>query len=450
MAAYNRWGSHAPNTRLPPTPPEYQTTYLNSMSSAAEDVQGYHSSRSHQSRHSYSARDYNDHYQQMPAYSAHQAHNRSKQLPNMGDYAMNYPQPLPVQYHYAPAAPPILPPIQVPDDMNYLPHYSQSHMEAKQKEEKPTGGVAQHLDYEMDLMANFVAEMCQQMVSRISASPTPQFRKYVSQILSSTRLPSSTIMLGLFYLQERMKFEKADLSASSSLMKMLTTCLLLGSKFLDDNTFQNRSWAEVSNIPVQELNAMELAWLKDFNWEIHGLMYDPDQGFFMWIEHWHSYEEKAQVAQAKSTHKLAPINTNLSRHSHMHQPMMSPEGPIPPQYQHGSQYDAAWPRQHVPEYSPPSTHHSGPTTPDYYNNNWQYATIADTYSRASWNATGKPAYSSQRAHPSPYYASQYGHGYQHVNNWSPHGAHCGCSLCSKHSQDYYMSHQGYHVQPVVG
>jgi len=286
------------------------------------------------------------------------------------------------------------------------------------------------------------------MVSRVSAAPTPQFRKYVSQILSSTRLPSSTIMLGLFYLQERMKIEKGDLSASSSLMKMLTTCLLLGSKFLDDNTFQNRSWAEVSSIPVQELNAMELAWLKDFNWEIHGLMYDPDQGFFMWIEHWHSYEEKAQFAQAKSSHKLAPINTNLSRQSHLHQPLMSPEGPIPPQYQHGAQYDAPWPRSHS-EYSPPSTHHSGPTTPDHYAN-WNYATIADTYSRASWNAPSKSAYSGQRGQALPYYASQYGQGYQHVNNWSPHGAHCGCGLCSRQSADYYMSHPGYHAQSVAG
>jgi len=335
----------------------------------------------------------------------------------MPDYTMNYPQPLAVQYQYAPATAPIL--------------------------------VAQHLDYEMDLMANFVAEMCQQMVTRVSASPTPQFRKYVSQILSSTRLPSSTIMLGLFYLQERMKIEKIEHSSSATLMRMLTTCLLLGSKFLDDNTFQNRSWAEVSNIPVQELNATELEWLKDFNWEIHGLMYDPDQGFFMWIEHWHAYEEKAQIAQAKNAQKLAPINTKLARHSSVHQPLMSPDGPIPPQYQQGPQYDASWGRSQISEYSPPSTHHSGPTTPEYYSNNWSYAPMTDAYSRASWCKPSTASFMSQRAQVSPFYAPQYGQGYQHITNWSPHGAHCGCTLCAK-SSDYYVAHPGYHIQPVVG
>lgn len=443
MSTYHRWASHAHKARLPPTPPEYQTTYLAPISVAPEDAQMYYGSN----RHSYSSRDYVDRYQNASGYASHGSHGRSKKINT--DYAMNYPQPLNMQYHYASAAAPILPPIRVPDEMHY--QYHQSNVDVKQKEEKPTGGVAQHLDYEMDLMASFVAEMCQQMVSRVSSSPTSQFRKYVAQILSSTRLPSSTIMLGLFYLQERMKFEKGDLSSSGSLMRMLTTCLLLGSKFLDDNTFQNRSWAEVSNIPVQELNAMELQWLKDFDWEIHSLMYDSDQGFYMWVEHWHAYEDKAQAAQAKSTQKLAPINTNITRQSYVPQPLMSPEGPIPPQYQQGAQYDTSWARPHLSEYSPPSTHHSGPSTPEYYANNWQYTAVADAYSgRPSWNHPAKAGYMSQRPQISPYYAQPYNQGYHHVNAWSPHGAHCTCGLCSKHGTEYYTSHLGYHVQPVVG
>lgn len=446
MSGYNRWAPHALKSRLPPTPPDYQTTYLTPTSVVSDEAHNYY--RSHQSRSSYTSRDYNDRYHQS-SYPPHQSHSRSKQLQTMPDYTMNYPQPLPVQYQYAPAAPPILPPIQVPEEINYMPQYSHNVSEVKQKEEKPTGGVAQHLDYEMELMANFVAEMCQQMVTRVSASPTQQFRKYVLQILSSTRLPSSTIMLGLFYLQERMKLEKIDNTSSGTLMRMLTTCLLLGSKFLDDNTFQNRSWAEVSNIPVSELNTMELEWLKDFNWEIHGLMYDPDQGFFMWIEHWHAYEEKAQLQQVKNSQKLAPINTNIARHSTVHQQaLMSPDGPIPPQYQQGPQYDS-WARPQISEYSPPSTHHSGPTTPEYYGNNWSYATVADTYSRAAWSKPSTTTYMSQRAQVSPYYAPQYNQGYQHVSTWSPHGAHCGCTLCTK-SLDYYVPHPGYHIQSVVG
>lgn len=47
--------------------------------------------------------------------------------------------------------------------MDFSTQFAAQQMEAKQKEEKPTGGVAQHLDYDMDLMSSFVAEMSQKL-----------------------------------------------------------------------------------------------------------------------------------------------------------------------------------------------------------------------------------------------------------------------------------------------
>lgn len=330
--------------------------------------------------------------------------------------------------------------------------HAHQRTESKQKEDKPTGGVAQHLDYEMDLMASFVAEMSQKLVTPES-SPSSQFRKYVSQILSSTRLPSSTIMLGMFYLASRMKqlTERGQSTSSSgTVYRMLTTCLLLGSKFLDDNTFQNRSWAEVSSIPVGELNMMELQWLTDFNWEIHGMMYDEEEGFFMWIEHWHAYEEKAQLAKVKSLQKLSPIETNIRRSHSVHsQPHMSPEGPIPPQYQQAPQYDTRWVRPFISEYSPPSAPHSGPATPDYFTPTWSYNPTGLAYGHQSYHSGNASAYSAQRNQ-----LPAYGHAYTYPatltpNNWMSHGPNCNCSLHAKHS-DYYFNHTGYPMQTVVG
>lgn len=47
--------------------------------------------------------------------------------------------------------------------MDFSAQIAQQAEQQKQKEEKPTGGVAQHLDYDMDLMASFVAEMSQKL-----------------------------------------------------------------------------------------------------------------------------------------------------------------------------------------------------------------------------------------------------------------------------------------------
>ncbi|KIW66002.1 hypothetical protein PV04_08214 [Phialophora macrospora] len=455
MPSYQSWGVAAHHPRLPPTPPEYQTAYLTPLSAVSE--QGFYPSQGYQSRRS---RDYNERYQAPPpAYTAQPSLTAPVSRHGHAHPSQDYPfsQPYHVQGStYWPSnavGAPILPPIRVTEPLDHFAgRYAKQHNEAKPKEEKPTGGVAQHLDYDMDLMSGFVAEMSQKLVTPESA-PTSQFRKYVSQILSSTRLPSSTIMLGLFYLQSRMKQVKesgSSTSSSGTVYRMLTTCLLLGSKFLDDNTFQNRSWAEVSSIPVHELNMMELQWLTDFNWEIHGMMYDEDEGFFIWVEHWHAYEEKAQLAKVKEMQKLAPIETNLHRHHNIqHQPLMSPEGPIPPQYQQGAQYDTRWVRPYMSEYSPPSAPHSGPSTPDYYTASWSFtANGPPNYGRQSYHNDNGSAYSAQR-NQLPTYAQTFGYASGMTPTWMSHGPNCGCSLHAKHS-DYYFSHPGYAMQPVVG
>lgn len=358
------------------------------------------------------------------------------------EYSMQSYQVMP-QYQYQAA--PILPPIRVADSMDaYGTSYA---VPEPKKEEKPTGGVAQHLDYEMDLMSSFVAEMSQDLVSP-GSNPSTQFRKYVSQILSSTRLPSSTIMLGLFYLAARMDIVNEigqDVSSSGTVYRMLTTCLLLGSKFLDDNTFQNRSWAEVSSIPVQELNTMELAWLQGFNWEIHN-MFHKDGDLEKWIAHWHQYESNAKLAKARDMQKLAPLNTSIRRSQSLHQPvLMSPDGPIPPQYQSGPQYDTQWARAYMSEYSPPSAPHTGPATPEYYDN-WSYPQGSATYGR--WG-NNNSAYANQQTHLPSYSQSATYQPYAYSQAWTGHGAHCGCTLCAKHS-DYYFAHNGYNMQTVVG
>jgi Cyclin len=478
MPAFHTWGPSAQNARLPPTPPEYQTAYPTPTSTISD--QSFYSSHNYPTRHGQSGRDFIDRYSQAPAYAAQQilntqAPSRMPQHSSTRDFRQipSYVPQIPAQYQYGPVAAPILPPIRAQESFDVVAsQYSHAHPEPKQKEEKPTGGVAAHLDYDMDLMSSFVAEMAQGMYAIFTSGihvtdidlmrsvapgvhPTAQFRKYVSQILSSTRLPSSTIMLGLFYLASRMKKVSArgeDTKSSGTVYRMLTTCLLLGSKFLDDNTFQNRSWAEVSSIPVQDLNTMELQWLEGFNWTIHGPMYDQEEGFFMWVDHWHAYEKKAEVAKAKEVQKLTPIDTNV-RHAqpYQQQPLMSPEGPIPPQYQRASQYDTQWVRPFISEYSPPTAPNSGPPTPDYYaNGTWTYAQAPPPYSRQAWSQSTAPTYSSQRSQPPSYHHTpSYAPQYSHANWGSNHGSTCGCTLCARPS-DHFFNHGAYGVQPVAG
>lgn len=485
MPSFQPWGAPAQATKLPPTPPEYQPIYQTPTSLLNE--QNYYTAQpDFQAHHGHTGRDFIDRYSQGPAYTSqqlmttqnntrfsqqHSSHEHSKIPP----YVAQLPRS--VQYGKMVAAP-ILPPIRARDTSldpiaiatQYSAPGAQVQTKQKSSDNAPSGGVAAHLDYDMDLMANFVAEMAQGMYAKFTSGirlanidlvrsvnagsrPTPQFQKYVLQILSSTRLPSSTIVLGLFYLASRMRIVSdngGDTRSSGTVYRMLTTCLLLGSKFLDDNTFQNRSWAEVSSISVRELNKMELEWLDGFDWTLHGPMYNETEGFYMWREHWLAYEEDAQLARVRESHKLAPIDTTIARVQQIaRQPPMSPEGPIPLQYQRSSQYDTQWVHPYLSDYSPPSAPYSGPTTPEYYpTGNWSQA--PPPYSRQSWTSNNTPIYGVHRPQPPSYpHTPTYIHGYSQ-SVWSNHCPSCTCSLCQKHHEHYFTHPVVHGIQSVAG
>ncbi|CAI7622858.1 unnamed protein product [Penicillium manginii] len=375
--------------------------------------------------------------------SAHPMHPRDMHA--MGQQQMYGPM--------ANALPPIRSNVQLPPMDSAIPQQyrrqdmapmKQQHQEQPRKEEKATGGVAAHLDYEMDRMSDFVAEMTQGMYDLYNTKITlsdidfarsispgssvpPQFRKYVYQILSSTRLPSSTILLGLFYLSSRMRMlssQRVFQSSSGQIYRMLTVALLLGSKFLDDNTFQNKSWAEVSNIPVAELNKLELEWLFAFDWKIHDRIYEQQDGFASWRRHWDTWSAKANVRAHESRQTLSPLDTNVVRQQPTSKPLMSPEGPIPPQYQRGTLVESSWLNPAASEYSPPSAPHSGPNTPDYYSvGPWAYSNPPPPYSRA-WMAP-PPQYipqSAPRSQP-PSYNHTPAYGLPFAQSvWTGHGS----------------------------
>lgn len=182
----------------------------------------------------------------------------------------------------------------------------------------PGGGVCAVLDYEVDMMAEYVAEMAVELVTPRSAI-SGAFRKFCSQILSSTRLPKTTILLGMNYLSKRVNGLKMTSNFhphEGQVWRMLTIALLLGSKFLDDNTFQNRSWSEVSGIPVAELNKLEADWLMGINWNLF-VNLDKSEDYNAWLGNWSDWVSRKKMAQTLAARErlatLTPIQTDLNR-----------------------------------------------------------------------------------------------------------------------------------------
>lgn len=173
-------------------------------------------------------------------------------------------------------------------------------------------------------MAEYVSLMATRIVMPQQPLVNAAFRKFVSQILTSTRLPSTTILLGMNYLAKRVNMmSAAGLTnfTEGQIWRMVTVSLLLGSKFLDDNTFQNKSWSEVSGIGVQELNTLEYEWLGAIGWCLY-VNLDESKDYNAWLANWQDWLDKKKRQQSQATRErlavLAPIDTDVARPRNSH------------------------------------------------------------------------------------------------------------------------------------
>ena len=474
--------------QMPLTPPEHYgpfNTNSGGMQASAMSFYNHNTINSRYGNDSYDSFDYGKQSELLPS-AIHRRQSYIKDNHYQAD--QQYVAPLSRREStYEHSAVPLLPPIQVPDNSHDVPLGDYQEMrpacqqtQVQSNEDKAVGGVAAHLDYEMEQMVDFVSEMAQGMYdlyqTRIcladidiirsvhpNASVPAAFRKYVQQILSSTRLPSSTILLGLFYLATRMGMLSSTgryTTESGSVYRMLTTALLLGSKFLDDNTFQNRSWSEVSNIPVKELNELEIEWLLAIKWNMHARL-DNTQGFVVWLDHWASYKAR-KVEITLDSLKLTPLDVSIQRQRSINKqfpptPMYSsfPESPFaadfkdrPQSHWQASQFDQ-WPAvRTVLDRSPPSAPNSGTNTPSFYG---RFGTAS--FGRAPGNYASRTISPTAHALPSLTQLPAYHTGYNQqpaYTGWGGHGFGCACDYCQPSHHDRFMMAHNYGAQTVAG
>jgi hypothetical protein len=311
----------------------------------------------------------------------------------------------------------------------------------------------------LDMMTDYIADMATRIVTP-NALVTPAFRKFVSQLLSSTRLPHTTILLGMNYLAKRTNSLNAAGETKPSnpdVWRMLTIGLLLGSKFLDDNTFQNRSWSEVSGIAVKDLNTMEHQWLASMDWNIY-VNLDESHDYNAWLVNWSDWEatkKRERKATQERLAPLAPINTNVQRQ----RPYVSTYGfnktpAREPQSTFHPAYETSWRNQNTnpyptPMHTPPSAPDSGPLTPpDFMSatggaprfNDWsvyQYPAPMTFQQPPPMHPTYIPSHIP--AYHTPH--SYYGH---HASAWDQYDYNSACNP----SKQYFGMH-GYGGQQIV-
>ncbi|KAF9272462.1 hypothetical protein BGZ68_002380 [Mortierella alpina] len=98
------------------------------------------------------------------------------------------------------------------------------------------------------------------------------FRKFCLDVLSATLLSPSVILLSLKYIQQLMinlkESNKIVNTGDGAEYRFFTGALILANKFLDDNTFTNKTWADITGMKIKDVNHLEMQFLNGIDFRL--------------------------------------------------------------------------------------------------------------------------------------------------------------------------------------
>ncbi|KAK6533390.1 hypothetical protein TWF694_002338 [Orbilia ellipsospora] len=159
------------------------------------------------------------------------------------------------------------------------------------------------------------------------AIPSMSFKKWVATILSTTQVSQNVILLALLFIYRLKKLNPSVKGKVGSEYRLLTVALMLGNKFLDDNTYTNKTWAEVSGITVGEIHVMEVEFLSNMRYSL----FTSESEWHDWhvkLGRFGEYWERAQrVPSSSLIHQFSSITPTNT---------VAPSLPSPPASNHAS------------------------------------------------------------------------------------------------------------------
>ncbi|KAF8947328.1 hypothetical protein BGZ47_009515 [Haplosporangium gracile] len=151
--------------------------------------------------------------------------------------------------------------------------------------------------------------------------PKPMFRKFCLDVLSATLLSPSVILLSLKYIQQLMvnlkESNKIVNTGEGAEYRFFTGALILANKFLDDNTFTNKTWADITGMNIKDVNHLEMQFLSGIEFRLFTSSWQYSEwlakltqftGTYMPSQHEVAYQQQTAAAQSP----ISPMDLNTT------------------------------------------------------------------------------------------------------------------------------------------
>ncbi|KAG5513802.1 hypothetical protein PMAC_000840 [Pneumocystis sp. 'macacae'] len=98
--------------------------------------------------------------------------------------------------------------------------------------------------------------------------PKAEFLAWNRDVLSAINVSKNVIFLALLFIYRLKERNPTIRGKPGSEYRLLTIALILGNKFLDDNTYANKTWSEITGILVKEIHVMEAEFLTNIHYSL--------------------------------------------------------------------------------------------------------------------------------------------------------------------------------------
>ncbi|KAK4032599.1 cyclin-domain-containing protein [Parachaetomium inaequale] len=159
-----------------------------------------------------------------------------------------------------------------------------------------------------------------------TAVASQHFKKWVSTVLTTTQVTQNVVILALLYIHRLKKANPTVKGRPGSEYRLLTVALMLGNKFLDDNTYTNKTWADVSGISVNEIHVMEVEFLSNMR---YSLLVSADE-WEQWLDKLTKFWSYLELAQHSVSPTPSPLLIPSPTHRSFGSPLHSPTVPLTP------------------------------------------------------------------------------------------------------------------------
>ncbi|KAL2021754.1 hypothetical protein VTK56DRAFT_6697 [Thermocarpiscus australiensis] len=150
------------------------------------------------------------------------------------------------------------------------------------------------------------------------------FRKWVLTILTTTQVTQNVVILALLYIYRLKMANPTVKGRPGSEYRLVTVALMLGNKFLDDNTYTNKTWADVSGISVDEIHVMEVEFLSNMR---YSLLVSAEE-WNLWLDKLARFWSYLELAKRPVSRSPSPLLIPSPTHRSYGSPLPSPIGPL--------------------------------------------------------------------------------------------------------------------------